>query len=151
MLTAAREHPVHHDLHAQLLSAFKRYLCEYQFTGIRHIDSIQALLLLSLWPMPARNQGCDPSWNYCHLAVSAALQMGLARSTPSSGTNMAEASADEEEEARLKTWLGCFVVSNRYVFTCVLQHTALVRAELTNIFPMAALPPTQDFHLQWQW
>ncbi|KAK9247040.1 hypothetical protein V1506DRAFT_572216 [Lipomyces tetrasporus] len=110
LVTSAREHPVHCVQFPRLYLPFRRLLSEHLFNSIRCIYTIQALLLLCVWPFPVKNQRDDPSWNYCGLAVAAALQMDLHESQGNWRPDASENSA-EDMILRLKTWLGCFVVS----------------------------------------
>lgn len=86
-------------------------LSEYLTCSIRSIWTIQALLLLCLWPFPVENQLDDPSWEYCGIAVAAALKMGLDGSPANWG--VAIQPTTDELTCRLKTWLGCFAVSTK--------------------------------------
>ncbi|KAM0248016.1 hypothetical protein ACHAQJ_009621 [Trichoderma viride] len=55
--------------------------------------------------MPVKQQIDDPSWNYCNLAASAVLQIGLREHF------QIQSEASDSELVYLKTWLGCFVIS----------------------------------------
>lgn len=77
--------------------------------SIRSTYTIQALLLLCLWPFPVQSQLDDPSWEYCGMAVAAALKMGLEDRPVSWGQTVRP--SPDEHIPRLKAWLGCFVVS----------------------------------------
>jgi hypothetical protein len=55
--------------------------------------------------MPVQKQIDDPSWNYCNLAVSAVLQIGLHENFK------IKSEASDSALVYLKSWLGCFVVS----------------------------------------
>ncbi|KAI0111185.1 hypothetical protein GGR51DRAFT_547350 [Nemania sp. FL0031] len=74
------------------------------------LQTIRALLLLCVWPMPVETQRQDPSWLYSGIAVNSALYLGLHRpgpSPPSRGTS----DYLETPLERIATWLGCFYVS----------------------------------------
>lgn len=88
-------------------------LSEYLTRSIRSIWTIQALLLLCLWPFPVASQLDDPSWEYCGMAVAAALKMGLDDSPASWGEAIRPSS--DELTWRSKTWLGCLCVSTKWV------------------------------------
>ena len=107
VLTAARRHPTHGTRAASLQTAFKKLLSDNLVYSIRSEHTIQALLLLCVWPFALRYQVNDPSWNYCCLAASASMQMGLHDNRPN------VAISPEKLALRLKTWLGCFVISTR--------------------------------------
>lgn len=109
IIISIREHPLHSAQFSELQKPFKTLLSGYLVNSIRSIYTIQSLLCLCVWPLPVANQWDDPSWNYCGLAVSAALQMGLYR-TRANGSGVGEVNSKDDLQ-RLKTWLGCFVVS----------------------------------------
>ncbi|KAI1505952.1 hypothetical protein F5X99DRAFT_415629 [Biscogniauxia marginata] len=75
------------------------------------LQSIQALLILCMWPLPVVTQSKDPSWLYCGVAVNAALYMGLHRPGPLGSLRCVGVVAGSRE-ARALTWLGCFYVSS---------------------------------------
>ncbi|GAD96987.1 conserved hypothetical protein [Paecilomyces variotii No. 5] len=109
VIISIRKHPLH-CAHFQYLKApFKRLLSDYLVASIRSVYTIQALLLLCLWPFPVEKQTDDPSWEYCAVAVAAVFKMGL----DDSQTSWIDASEPPSDNlaCRLKTWLGCFIVS----------------------------------------
>ncbi|KAK9234060.1 hypothetical protein V1525DRAFT_422593 [Lipomyces kononenkoae] len=85
-------------------------LSETLLRSIRSVYVIQSLLLLCLWPFPIKNQIHDPSWNYCGIAVAAALQMGLHQTEANWEYGFRDLSS-VDLDIRLTTWLGCFLVS----------------------------------------
>lgn len=107
---STRYHAAHQQQSAELLTPLKRLLSEHLVESIQSVYTIQALLLLSLWPFEVRYQRDDASWNYCSLAVSAAIQMGLDDTKAQPRPGIAEPS-EEARQLGLKTWLGCFWVS----------------------------------------
>lgn len=98
---------VHYD---NLTEPFKRLLSTYLVEPIRSLYTIQALLLYCLWPVPVRKQILDSSWNFCSLAVSAAIRMGLHQSDATWEYDFSQLSATDRQ-VRQRTWLGCFIVS----------------------------------------
>lgn len=103
VITAAQYHPVHSGQFHRLGQPFKRLVADHLVHSIRSIYTIQALLLLIVWPFPVLQQDDDPSWNYCGIAVSATLKMGF---DDTNRNNMSDSMIQ-----RTKTWLGCFAVS----------------------------------------
>ncbi|KAI0172955.1 hypothetical protein GGR52DRAFT_429291 [Hypoxylon sp. FL1284] len=78
------------------------------------LSKIQALLFLSMWPLPVESQRDDPSWLYCGIAINGALYMGLHRTNAKPGTTPSFYTLDMAAgtpHERLNTWLGCFFVS----------------------------------------
>ncbi|KAI0427544.1 hypothetical protein F5Y09DRAFT_315947 [Xylaria sp. FL1042] len=83
------------------------------------LQSILALLLLCMWPMPVEIQTKDPSWIYSGIATNSALFLGLHRTgsqPPPSGNNGLSGNPLE----RVMAWLGCF-----YVNSCLSMHFGL--------------------------
>jgi hypothetical protein len=71
------------------------------------MSSIQALLLLCLWPFPVPTQRNDPSWNLCNVALAAAVHYDLPSSPDQEGKWL-----QDSEQAACRTWLGCFQVTS---------------------------------------
>ncbi|XXH02208.1 hypothetical protein Hte_008576 [Hypoxylon texense] len=100
------------------------------------MSKIQALLFLSMWPLPVMHQRDDPSWLYCGIAINAASYMGLHRASAKAGTTpslytvgVASGSAHE----RLNTWLGCFFVSTSLGMHLGLPPMINTPSDLANI------------------
>ncbi|KAI1759242.1 hypothetical protein GGR53DRAFT_165567 [Hypoxylon sp. FL1150] len=100
------------------------------------LSKIQALLFLSMWPLPVMHQRDDPSWLYCGIAINAALYMGLHRSNAKAGAipslyTVGVASGSLHE--RLNTWLGCFFVSTSLGMHLGLPPMVNTPSDLANI------------------
>lgn len=111
IIISAQKHPLHSEQFKRLLTPFKMLFSSYLLNSICSFYTIQALLLLCIWPFPVNKQREDPSWEYCGMAVAAILKLAPddpQRMWPSS----TEASA-ETVTAGLKTWLGCFFVTTK--------------------------------------
>ncbi|CAI7650248.1 unnamed protein product [Penicillium manginii] len=105
VITSASKHPQHSSYFGPLQVPFKHLLSEYLVSSIRCIYTVQALLILSLWPFPVAKQQDDPSWEYIGLAIAATLKL----TSVDSQTNWPGSNPlliDECE--RQQTWLGCF-------------------------------------------
>ena len=109
VLIASRFHVVYHIYYSRLIAPFKQLLSSHIVNCIRSVYTIQTLLLLCLWPLPVDNQKLDPTWNYCGLAVTGVMQMGL--HTDSTRWTRSPDQNSSSMLVRLKTWLACFVVS----------------------------------------
>src|SRR5580692_10095121 len=83
----------YHELLGKALTTSPMSLC-----------TIQATLLLCYWPFPCAKQPQDPSWNYCGIAINAALYLGL----DSPKDHQLSKLSAEELNIRSKTWLACF-------------------------------------------
>ncbi|OQU94488.1 Fungal specific transcription factor domain-containing protein [Cladophialophora immunda] len=75
------------------------------------VEVVQALLILSMWPFPFKSQRSDPSFMYGALACQIALQIGLPRPAVTCPGSASSDATNEDQEARLTTWIGCFVVN----------------------------------------
>jgi hypothetical protein len=84
--------------------------------AIRQIETIHALLLLCLWPIPRRHYFDNPAWNYAGLATNAVIQLqcqcpmdyGDEQNAWPGFSPRAEDEVDMADRAR--PWLGCFRV-----------------------------------------
>jgi hypothetical protein len=83
---------------------------------IHDFRTIQALIIFCHWPNSGQRQSQDPSWQYCGVALNAALQMGLDHVRPEKiepgfhgRSNIQQISV----YARHMTWLACFHISTR--------------------------------------
>ncbi|CAI7657420.1 unnamed protein product [Penicillium pancosmium] len=108
VITSAGKHPQHSSYFGPLQGPFKHLLSGYVVSSIRCIYTVQALLILCLWPFPVAKQQDDPSWEYVGLAIAANLKLTSVDSqTNWPGSNPLLI----DESVRQKTWLGCFAVS----------------------------------------
>lgn len=74
------------------------------------VETVQAFLILCMWPLPFTSQKSDPSFMYGGLASQMALQIGLQRPAveyPVSDPNF----TPEDIAIRTTTWIGCFIVN----------------------------------------
>jgi hypothetical protein len=109
-IVSSRFHGEHSSCFLELKEAYLELLSTTLVKAIRSVHTIQALLIICLWPLPVKKQIYDPSWGYCSLAVSAALQIGLHQSGSQWEYGFHKLSA-RDVEFRTKTWLGCFLVN----------------------------------------
>jgi hypothetical protein len=93
-----------------LVEPYRTLLARHLLQTVRSIQTIHALLLFCLWPIPVRKQLLDSSWNYCGFALSAAIRMGLHQSDATWEYDFSQFSA-QDMEIRRRTWLGCYIVS----------------------------------------
>jgi hypothetical protein len=85
----------------------------------RSLPTIQALLILCLWPMPYAATIDDPSWVLSGIATQKALQLSMYRPF---GTLMEHAKGDFQIAKSMQNiWLTCLVVGQMYgIFPCPL-------------------------------
>lgn len=101
--------PLYADLFQRLKEPFTWRLKDEALQPPLPLSAIQALLVVSLWPLPCSKQFKDPSWLYCGVAIQSARYMGLDRLQPmpplrSLGLTLKNAHAGRS------AWLGCFYV-----------------------------------------
>lgn len=76
--------------------------------------TIQALLLVSMWPFPVDTMWKDPSLLIISVARSAAMQNGLHRpETMQDFQRVKTQLAPEEFHAAVKLWAGCYIAAQR--------------------------------------
>ncbi|EXJ94343.1 hypothetical protein A1O1_02737 [Capronia coronata CBS 617.96] len=107
IVVTCRYHPIDAHLHDSLVQPYHQFLGKVLCKAPLSLHAIQALLLLCLWPFPVMTQLYDPSLGYSAMAVSAAKDLRLYKSSLSPHSN----AASEEEQIRMKTWLACFQVN----------------------------------------
>ncbi|KAF7973110.1 hypothetical protein HWV62_16224 [Athelia sp. TMB] len=82
----------------------------------RHVDAVQALLLLCEWPLPSIRTRDDRSWHYSSLAIQIALQLGLHRphfSHEFSARVEEQPAADSiEGQERTLAWVYCHIIGH---------------------------------------
>jgi hypothetical protein len=115
--------------HAQFAAVYQKVIAEHEGLlspiiqrAIQKIETIHALLLLCMWPIPQSRHFYNPAWNYIGLAINAAMQLNCHGPLhPTSKTDgwkgfghIAVNELSTIDQAR--TWLGCFWVGNVLVF-----------------------------------
>lgn len=109
----------HIELLQRLRQPYESFLQRQILDAPLPLYKIQALILLSEWPLGVETQTRDPSWLYCGLAIQGARFMSLDRQqTIPSLRSLGVASGSIH--ARVNTWLGCF-----YVSTSLSMHLGL--------------------------
>lgn len=104
---AARVSPNLSGIHARLTWPVRRLASE-SILDPRSLPTIQALLILCLWPMPYAALIDDPSWNFSGIAIYKALRLGLHR--PLDRLIQQTNGDGHMARAMYKTWLVCFLV-----------------------------------------
>lgn len=116
MLIASREHVRFTTIYHEVAAGHEGLLSRILGKAIQRIETIHALLLLCLWPLPQSQYFHNPAWNYVGLAVHAAVQLQCnnplsfdKRQNMWPGFGLVpEYEVDEVDQAW--TWLGCFQV-----------------------------------------
>lgn len=121
ILISSRANEHHPEIHDELLPGFDKFLAPVCQRPIRQIETIHALLLLCLWPVPRPRTSKNPTQDYLSLARDTAMQlnchqisaMDSAQSRLSGFRDRTAESAANEAKAR--TWLGYVYVDTLWV------------------------------------
>jgi hypothetical protein len=115
MAVASKRSHKYSYLHEQLRDPVARLAAEHTKHTNRLIAFVQALLLLCIWPFPYIQLRENPAWLYYGLATHMAMLLGLHR--PQHPIQFLEAADSKEGDTnvRIRTWLGCFIVDQKYV------------------------------------
>ncbi|KAL1984930.1 hypothetical protein VTN96DRAFT_8589 [Rasamsonia emersonii] len=138
MMIASKEAPQHKHLFPAVTSVVTSLASSISPPAEQTLQLIQALLLLCNWPPPYGATIHDNSSTYCGLAVTYALRQGLHRPHHVSDF-VYEADFDEATmRERKKTWLACFIVSQRSSILHGLP--SLLRADHSVLETLASKP-----------
>ncbi|KAG8945173.1 hypothetical protein FRC04_001152 [Tulasnella sp. 424] len=74
--------------------------------GIKSVETAQAYIIMSVYPIPARRWEEDRSWLYLRLAIGMATDLSL--HVPSSTTKFLDERHEREILNRTRTWIICF-------------------------------------------
>lgn len=74
--------------------------------GIKSVETCQAYIIMSVYPVPARRWEEDRSWLYLRLAIGMATDLSL--HVPSSTTKFLDERHEREILNRTRTWIICF-------------------------------------------
>lgn len=106
-------------LYEQLCIVHEALMPDVTHTAIQNLETVHAILLLCLWPIPKMRNAYDPAWNYVGLATNAALSLNCHQPTGRDGLfahykGMIDTPAFEMDPGiQGMTWLGCFQIGAR--------------------------------------
>ena len=113
---ASQDHAQFAAVYAEVAAEHEALLSPIIQRAIQQIETIHALLLLCLWPIPQSRHFYNPAWNYVGLVIHAAMQLDchspLSPVNETNGWNglghvgVSELSIIDQA----RTWLGCFWV-----------------------------------------
>lgn len=75
ILVASQGHDRFAAVYHEVATEHERLLSPILRKAIQRIETIHALLLLCLWPVPQCQYFHNPAWNYAGLAIHAAMQL----------------------------------------------------------------------------
>lgn len=116
MRIACYRHPTSSHLFQSISKPYQYLLATSIFAPIRDLRTVQAIVMICYWPTSGNNQSDDPSWQYCGVALNAAMQMGLDQ--PGPGRRLAGFGGKSNAHqmsvyTREMTWLAVFFISTR--------------------------------------
>ncbi|KAI0900167.1 hypothetical protein F4806DRAFT_279974 [Annulohypoxylon nitens] len=117
LLITCQHHEVHHNLYNKLFFAHRGLLSSFLTRAIHSIQEIHALLLLSMWSLPANLPIRDPTLTYVTIATDACLKMNFHKPLSQDHVAHGWASWLNSEETTIQiqylTWLACFSMSTQ--------------------------------------
>ena len=89
----------------------------------RSVETVQALLILCIWPFPFYSTLGDPSFVYCGIATQIGLQLGLHKPGLSQEFSKRKEVLEIDDHVRNSTWMACYIVSQTQTARLGLRHT----------------------------
>lgn len=112
-------HQNYSTLYNVTLIAHRQLLSQEVLSALQSIESVHALLLVCLWPVPQEHHFDDPSWEYIGLAINSAMRFNchkpLSQSSPIRGWKVLGGAFanDLNITTQHTTWLACFNISTQ--------------------------------------
>ncbi|PVH71679.1 hypothetical protein DL98DRAFT_577264 [Cadophora sp. DSE1049] len=113
IITSSRWHPSLFHLYPSLVTGYRDVLSKTLLEPMNTIESIQAILMLCIWPFDFWRKIEDPSWSYCGFATNAATRMRINESCT-------HGLSAKSIRIKKKTWLACIHVN------CILSQGWLI-------------------------
>ncbi|OIW32827.1 hypothetical protein CONLIGDRAFT_153799 [Coniochaeta ligniaria NRRL 30616] len=134
-------------LQSQLAPMIKSMIADTIHAASHSVDTIQALLIMCIWPFKTARLSEDPSHFYCSIATQMSLELGLHR--PSQpywplrhGSLSGPSTVGMDQEIRLTTWLACYVVNQMQSSHMGLPSSTAADANLLAAFGSPAVEPS---------
>ena len=110
---ASKESIKYSELYISLVDPVRKLAGDLYGPQSRDFGTVQALLLLCVWPFPFQQTVNDPSPMYCGLATQLAYQMGLHRPDCQMYWEYDKSKLSPIVELqRKKAWFGCFIINH---------------------------------------
>jgi hypothetical protein len=109
VFTAGRHHTEYVAKANKLTVSYTNMLGQRILRTPLSLHTIQAMLIICLWPLPVISQPEDPSLLYSTMAIQASYFLGLQRHTEHGSASLAGLSP-EDRRTISRTWLGCFAI-----------------------------------------
>lgn len=102
------------------------------------VETIQALLIMCIWPFKTARLSEDPSKFYSSIAAQMSLQLGLHRPSqpywPLQHGSLSGPLTAADKEVRLTTWLSCYLINQMQSSAHGVPSSILVDANLLDAF-----------------
>ncbi|TFK49594.1 hypothetical protein OE88DRAFT_357610 [Heliocybe sulcata] len=124
---ASRYYPERPDLYPAAMECVREAAGSALTRGQKNVEMVQAFILMSLYPVPARRWEDDRSWIYLGLAIRTATDLNLHHPTTAKPKSELHA---RELLNRTRAWLNCFNLdrstSSQYGKTPIIKNTDFV-------------------------
>lgn len=94
-----------------LIPHVQRMMSEITLKPVRNVETVQAILILCIWPFPYTSQLDDQSFVFCGMAVHIGLQIGLHRPEYAYQFSSKQDVLRTSIPIRRTTWISCFIVN----------------------------------------
>ena len=111
MAIASFDQENHSSIYVSLVDPVRRLAADLYGPQSRSLKTMQALLLLCVWPFPFQQTINDPSPMYCSLATHIGYQLGLHRPHHRGDFDESATLPIVSTTVEMKTWYGCFIVN----------------------------------------
>ena len=108
---ASKGHDEYPYLYSSLVDPVRALAADIYAPQSRSLRTMQALLLLCVWPFPFQQTVNDPSSMYCSLATNIGYQLGLHRPLHRSDFYEGAEQPLQCTAVEKKTWYGCFIAN----------------------------------------
>lgn len=136
----------HWKQQGQLAPMVKAMIADTLHANSHSVDTIQALLIMCLWPFKTTRLSEDPAPFYCSIATQMSLQLGLHRASQPywplrNGSLSGPSTVMLDTEIRLTTWLACYVVTQMQSSHLGVPSSIFADANLLAAFGDPAVEP----------
>ncbi|KAH8906510.1 hypothetical protein BR93DRAFT_754646 [Coniochaeta sp. PMI_546] len=129
----------------QLAPMIRAMITDTIHAATHSVDTIQALLVMCIWPFKTTRLSEDPSQFYSSIATQMSLQLGLHRPNqpywPLRDGSLSGPLTAVDKDIRLTTWLACYVVNQMQSSHLGVPPSILVDASLLAAFENPAVDP----------
>ncbi|KAF2170448.1 hypothetical protein M409DRAFT_19269 [Zasmidium cellare ATCC 36951] len=131
------------DFRAQLAPRVKQLVLNTISSPVHSVETVQALLLLCLWPFRASFRSDDPSYFYSGLATQIGMLLGLHRPAQTHAYRH-EWDSHPVPGFRVKTttWLACFVINHQLAYFNGVPPSLVADTQLLAMLNEPTVNPT---------